>query len=132
MQPATVLLIESESRLGRIIAWELLAQGWSLTRFAAPEDMEQKIADLVPDVVIFNTGLPVDRKSEFYRSWRELSPRTRFVEVSENLIATVGAGDTVDKYSYADEYVEIPFRLEFLVECVRSLLPADADGLQPA
>src|SRR4051812_36813645 len=106
---AHVLLVESEATLGKVLGWYLLEDGFQVSRVANPEDVAAKLgAEPAADLILFNTGLPTESKSVFIRSWRELAPEVRVLEVSEDGFFRASQAVDLSQIGFPDAFVNIP------------------------
>jgi len=121
---ARILVIENQSLLGKWIGLNLADAGHVVIQVRRPEEAHVQIETSRPDLVIFNTGLPAEVKGLFIRHWRELQPKTRVLDITDDADgAEAGPGG----WSEADSYVRVPFMMERLIEVVEGLLDSD-DG----
>ena len=80
------------------------------------------------DVVVFNTGLSPQLKSDFIYGWREVVPTIKILEISEEPLIKSAAGIDMQKVGAPDAYLAIPFLIDELPAAIEALLPGDAIG----
>ena len=123
----TVLLVEDESQIRRLLRTALAAHGYHLIEAATGEDGLQQAATRLPDLVIVDLGLPDLDGVEVIRRLREWS--------STPIIVLSARGQERDKIGAldagADDYVSKPFGVGELVARMR-VAWRHASGASPA
>ncbi len=112
---ASVLLIETDAPLVRLMSWFLLEAGYEVSK-AEGLEVARDMAGQLPVVIVFNSGLTADAKAAAILELRGISPRTRFLDISQAVPALGSERDTG-----ADAYMNLPFDADSLVSCVREL-----------
>ena len=120
-----ILLIENVSGLGRVLGISLLEAGYAVSKVNQPEDVEARIVNSPVDVVVFNTGLAAQLKSDFIHGWRQVAPTIKILEISEEPLIKSAAGIDMEKVGAPDGYLAIPFLIEELPNAVESLLKGE-------
>lgn len=121
----TVLVIEDEPALSRLISWSLLDAGFEVAIVPDGDRAIDKVRTYRPDVIIFNTVIDPPKKNAVMQALRDLTPRSRILDVSEekNLRARgmiqPSEGDTI-----ADAALDIPLPADRLIAAINDLLPA--------
>ena len=116
-----ILVVEGELFLGRLVGLTLLEAGFEVALVKEPEDVHERLSSTAPDVIVFNTGLPAGRKSEFIRGWRATREEIKVVEISEYPLIAAADTTSVD-VGKADVYLTPPIRWEALPDVVRQCL----------
>ena len=110
---ATVLIIERDNRAMRLLAWGLREAGHNVVTSVGADELV--IGDrLEPDVIVFNTGMPMDVKRLWVSSLRYIVPDVDVIDLSPTgHIPTYDTG--------ADGYLEMPYRVNALVHLMDEL-----------
>jgi DNA-binding response OmpR family regulator len=120
---ASILLIEDEAALSRLISWSLLEAGFEVALVESASAAEKKLRAYAPDVIVFNTVLPEDEKNDCIAQIRKLRPNARILDVSEEKTLRVqGIVRPPAGVSLADASLGLPFPTERLIEAIRDLL----------
>lgn len=110
-----ILIVESGDSIGRLLAVALAQEGYDVLQAETAADVSMHIASVRPEVVLFNAGLSVDEESRYIDRWRQLSPKSKIVEIGYPLSRPAGAGGSPDVYE------TYPFRLEALIAKINRL-----------
>jgi DNA-binding response OmpR family regulator len=114
----TILLVEDELELARIIARELKAAGYRVKHVADGETALQRFAEEPPDLVILDWMLPGVDGLQVLRRIRRSSPVP--------VLMLTARGEEVDRVIGlevgADDYLTKPFGMRELLARVRALL----------
>lgn len=111
---ATILVIETHAPLMRLMSWFLLDAKYRVTA-ASTMVMAQAQAAARPDVIVFNTHMPVDEKRVAIAGIRELAPAARILDVRDPDMPLAETG--------ADAYLALPFDSYDLLSAVKALRP---------
>src|SRR5438876_2371324 len=114
---ASVLLIETQAPLMRLMAWFLLEAGFEVTKAEGVDDGLLKVAERHPAVIIFNTGIDCARKSDAIHQLRGASPQSRILDVSDISDASHRPKPLLN--TGADAYLSLPLDADDLVDCVK-------------
>src|SRR5712692_10313076 len=122
----TVLLVEDEPQIRRLLRTALAAHGYRLIESSTGEDGLQQAATRLPDLVIVDLGLPDVDGVDVIRRLREWS--------ATPIIVLSARGQERDKVEAleagADDYVSKPFGVGELVARMRVALRHAARGPQ--
>lgn len=120
---ASILLIEDESALQRLISWALLDAQFEVSVAKDAEAGLQRLSEHAPDVIIFNTVMADDEKRVVMERMRAIAPSARILDVSEEKNARERGmiGVSLDG-SIADATLDLPFPKERLLAAVEKLL----------
>ena len=111
---ADVLLIETDVQLTRLIEWIIEGAGHQVRTVARPPDARTELAAAAPDIVVFNSGASRDEKRLLIRSFRDIVPGLRVIDMDEN--ASHPSHDTG-----ADDYIDKPFHADDLIAAIERL-----------
>jgi CheY-like chemotaxis protein len=119
---SSILLIEDEAALQRLISWFLLEEGHEVAVAANAGAALTRLAEYAPDVIVFNTAMEDATKGAAMEKMRALAPSARILDVSEekNARARGMIAVSVDG-KYADASLDIPFPKERLLEAIEKL-----------
>jgi DNA-binding response OmpR family regulator len=115
---ATILLVEDEVELARLVVRELQAAGYEVDHASDGPDALQRFADATPDLVVLDWMMPGMDGLEVLRRVRQSSPvpvlmlTARAEEVDRVVGLEVGA----------DDYLTKPFGMRELIARIRALL----------
>lgn len=120
---ASILLIEDEAALQRLISWVLLEAEFEVSVAATAEEGLERLALYTPDVIVFNTVIPDDAKQDLMERMRAAAPSARILDVSEEKNARERGmiGVSLDG-SVADATLDLPFPKERLLGAIQKLL----------
>ena len=124
-----ILVIDDEPQIRRALRTSLEAHGYEVTAVGTGEEGVLYVADLAPDLVLLDLGLPDMDGTEVVRRVRAFSAVPVIVlSVREGPQDKVGALD-----AGADDYVTKPFAMEELLARARAALrrPAAAEPTPP-
>lgn len=148
---STVLIIEDEAALTRMMAASLLEAGFTVATDATAEAALARLGNFSPDVIVFNTFIDDAPKAKLIARLRDLAPNSRILDVSleKNRMARRIIGKTPETpaddlsprsvdgakpslQAGADAVLELPFGGERLVAAVQvlSAAPPPRDGVQ--
>lgn len=117
---ASLLVVEDDERIGRLLEGGLQANGYDVVRFrAGHEALEAAASGRIFDLVLLDLGLPDMDGLEVCRELRELQPATVIVMLTarrQQMDVVVGLD------SGADDYVVKPFGLVELLARLRAHL----------
>jgi CheY-like chemotaxis protein len=127
----SILLIEDEAALQRLISWFLLDEGYEVSVTDGAETALKRLEHFAPDVIVYNTIMEEEPKREAMAKMRQLAPSSRILDVSQekNARASGVIGISLDG-KYADASLELPFPKERLLEAIEKLL--SGEGAAPA
>lgn len=109
----TVLIIERDDKAMRLLAWGMREEGYKVVTSAGADELVTG-ERVLPDVIVFNTAMPMDVKRLWVSSLRHI---VRDVDVID--LRTAGDSSTYD--TGADGYLEPPYRIEALVTLIGTL-----------
>jgi DNA-binding response OmpR family regulator len=115
---ASVLLIEDDAPLVRLMAWFLLEAGFEVSKVADTDRAVERVRTTPPHVVVFNTTADDDAKSASITRMREFAPTCGFLDVCGHAWPKK-PGDTG-----ADRYLQLPFHADAFIEAVTELTHA--------
>ena len=119
----SVLIIEDEPGLGRLMSWSLLDAVFEVAIVMDGDQAIERMRTYHPDVVIFNTVIDPGRKQHVIASLRELAPKTRILDVSEEKnLRSQGLIKPRDGDTTADAALDIPIPADRLIAAVHDLL----------
>ncbi len=124
-----ILVIDDEPQIRRALRTSLEAHGYEVTAVGTGEEGVLHVADLAPDLVLLDLGLPDMDGTEVVRRVRAFSEVPVIIlSVREGPQDKVGALD-----AGADDYVTKPFAMEELLARARAALrrPAAAEPAPP-
>ncbi len=124
-----ILVIDDEPQIRRALRTSLEAHGYEVTAVGTGEEGVLHVADLAPDLVLLDLGLPDMDGTEVVRRVRAFSAVPVIIlSVREGPQDKVGALDVG-----ADDYVTKPFAMEELLARARAALrrPAAAEPTPP-
>ncbi len=113
---AKVLIIEDEVPLARLLAWLLSDGGHDVTVAAHIPAAVVEAVRVEPDVVVFNTPLPVEEKARIIDDLRAEVEGVRIID-----LATQAERTTADVADGADLRLNIPFHPDDFVQAVGDL-----------
>jgi len=117
MSRRAILIIEGEPRILRLLSWVLEEEGYDVASVTNPLDATDHVVTSRPDVVIFNTGLPDDRKKEWIQEWRGAVPAIQVLDLRDP-----GTSPRMPSQIGADGVLTTPFHVDSLLDVVRSFL----------
>lgn len=115
---ASVLLIENDAPLVRLMAWFLLEAGFEVSKVPDPDRALEYVRATPPSVIVFNTGLADEAKASSIVLLRDAAPSSGVLDVSDHAWPEK-PGDTG-----ADRYLQLPFHADAFIEAVNELIPA--------
>ncbi|MBE7526718.1 MAG: phosphate regulon transcriptional regulator PhoB [Nitrosomonas sp.] len=117
----TVLVVEDESAIQELIAYNLRNAGFAVVCVNSAEQAAKMVKEVLPDLVLLDWMLPGRSGIEFARSLRQ-DPRTKQIPVIM-LTARVEEGDkVVGLESGADDYITKPFSPRELIARIKAVL----------
>ena len=121
----SVLVIEDEPGLGRLISWSLLDAGFEVAIVADGDAAIERTASYQPDVIIFNTVVEPDRKEQLIATLRKRTPKSRILDVSEEKnVRASGLIQPRRGETSADAALDIPLPADRLIDAVNDLIGA--------
>jgi DNA-binding response OmpR family regulator len=119
----SVLLIEDEAPLSRLIVWGLVEPGFMVAAVAHCADALLGLGSFHPDVIVFNRVIEHSDKNACIEAIRLSAPRSRIIDVSmEKNTHARGMVEVPRNGVRADEHLALPFPIERLVDMIRELL----------
>ena len=120
---ASILVIEDETPLTRIISWALIEEGFEVAAVGDTTAALTKLQGWKPDVIVFNTVIGNQEKAAALDEMRKLAPDVLVVDVSEekNVRARGLIAKSVDGV-HADAKLSMPVPTDELVAVVHSVL----------
>lgn len=119
--PATVLVVEDESAIKELIAYNLQNAGFTVVCANSAEQAAKSVNEVLPDLVLLDWMLPGRSGIEFARSLRRDS-RTKPVPIIM-LTARVDESDkVVGLEAGADDYITKPFSPRELIARIKAVL----------
>jgi DNA-binding response OmpR family regulator len=115
MSRSTILIVEGEAQVLRLLSWLLDEEGYEVASVSNPLDATNHVVANRPDVVIFNTGLPDARKKEWIDEWRETAPETRVLD-----LRNPGTPPRMPSQIGADGVLVTPFHIDSLLDVLKS------------
>ena len=110
---ATVLIIERDNKAMRLLAWGMREAGHHVVTSAGADELLAG-ERFEPDVIVFNTGMPMDVKRLWVSSLRYIVSDVDVIDLSPTgHIPTYDTG--------ADGYLEEPYRVDALVNLMEGL-----------
>ncbi|HNS58308.1 MAG TPA: response regulator [Nitrosomonas europaea] len=118
---ATVLVVEDESAIQELIAYNLRNAGYTAVCTNSAEQAAAMVNEVLPDLVLLDWMLPGKSGIELARSLRR-DPRTKPIPVIM-LTARVDERDKViGLETGADDYVTKPFRIRELIARIKAVM----------
>ena len=115
MSRKTILIIEGQPQVLRLLSWVLAEEGYGVDSVSNPLDATNHVVANCPDVVIFNTGLPDERKKEWIDEWRASAPNTRVLDLRDPATSPRRPSEIG-----ADGVLTTPFHVDSLLDVVKS------------
>ncbi len=120
---ASILLIETEAPLVRLMSWFLLEAGFEVAKVDTTEEAVDRCRAGGPAVIVFNTGMAQEEKARSIRELRDASTDCRILDVSDDHPRPTVPADTG-----ADAYLQLPFHADSFIESVTALYDASMSG----
>ncbi|MDE2001162.1 MAG: response regulator [Patescibacteria group bacterium] len=120
--PKTILVIEDDKSLSRIILLKLKAAGYRVLFAENAEDAFGLLAEEIPDLIWLDVYLPGMNGFEFLEHLRK-NPRTKDIRVA--VVSVSGSNKKVElaeKFGVTDYFVKSNYRIEELVQLVTGIL----------
>jgi len=111
----SVLIVESEEPLVRLMSWFLIEAGFEVTAVKDAYTALERFPASRPDVIIVNTHLPEPAKRDYIERWRAATRDAKVLDV-------VDAAPSAP--SGADAVLRLPFHADTLIETVQNLISA--------
>lgn len=95
---ATVLVIESEAPLLRLLTWGLMEEGFKVSMTRSPAEAAGRIASMDPGAVILNSSEPAEQRRTVIAAVRAVAPSICVIELqprNEDAPSSTGANATV-------------------------------------
>lgn len=116
--PTRILIIEAAEPRLRLRDWGLREEGLEVITVAG---LPPGAAELRPDIIVMNTGMPAEGNRAWVQSLRYLVPGVRIVDLVND-----DHGD--DAYTTgADAYVQHPYRIDELRVTMATVLGRDLE-----
>lgn len=116
---ASVLLIETEAPLVRLMSWFLLEAGFEVAKVDSTEDAVERCRAGTASVVVFNTEMAQGEKTQSIQQLREANTNCRILDVSDDSPRPLVPANTG-----ADAYLQLPFHADSFIEAVTTLFEA--------
>ena len=113
---AKILVVENNANLGRLIGRYLTTLHHDVSRVATPDDALELAVNHF-DLLVFYTALPISVWSDVLEWWREKSPDTKILSISETLTLRERLGKLCP-----DAQIQTPFRFHSLTEVIDDCL----------
>ncbi len=120
---ASILLIETEAPLVRLMSWFLLEAGFEVAKVDTTEEAIDRCRDGGPSVIVFNTGMLQAEKAQSIADLRAASTDCRILDVSDDNPRPPVPADTG-----ADAYLQLPFHADSFIEAVTALSESSTSG----
>lgn len=117
----TVLIVDDELASAEALALILEDQGYRVACAANGRQGLDKVAELVPDLVILDLMMPVMDGAEMGKALRSAEP-ARAVKIVMNSALSEGA--VRRRFSGYDAFLRKPYTIDRLLAVVAALLPA--------
>jgi DNA-binding response OmpR family regulator len=129
--PATILVVEDEADMARILEVNLSSLGHQVRLVASAAEANRQVLAAPPDLILLDLRLPDAFGTDLLRAWRA-DPATAGVPVI--VVSALGDEQTVVQALNlgADDYVTKPFRTGELLARVGSALRRRNPGLETA
>jgi DNA-binding response OmpR family regulator len=119
----SVLLIEDEEPLSRLIVSGLVGAGYLVGAVGHCAHALLRLNSFQPDIIVFNTVIGDDDKNACIGSIRLSAPRSRIIDVSmEKNSSARGMIEMPHNGVHADGHLDLPFPIERLVGLIGELL----------
>lgn len=120
--PKTILVVEDDHSLSRIILLRLNASGNRVLLAGSAEEAEEMLQSEIPDLIWLDVYLPGMNGFQFLENLRK-NPKTKDTKV---VIVSVSASDRkvelAEKFSISEYFVKSNYRIDELVEQVTALV----------
>lgn len=119
----SILLIEDEAPLSRLIVWSLVDAGFAVAVVPHCADAILRVDTFKPAVIVFNTVIADENKARCIDDLRAAAPDARIIDVSAEKNARArGMIQLVDNGVHADAYLDLPFPADDLIQAIRELV----------
>ena len=125
--PITILVVDDEPPIRRLLRVGLTAQGYDVVEAADAAAAARQVKNDPPDLIILDLGLPDKPGHQLLHEWREEGVTIPVVILSSR---TDEAGIVQALETGADDYVAKPFHLEEVLARIRALLRRTAGHAQ--
>jgi len=110
---ATVFIIERDNKASRFMAWRLRQAGHAVVSSFGGDELVTG-ERVQPDVIVFNTSMPMEVKRLWVSSLRYIVPDVDVIDLCTTTdLATYDTG--------ADGYLRAPYRVDALVALMEEL-----------
>lgn len=124
MRPATLLVVDDEPQIRRVLRSTLSAQGYTIAEAGDGQDALEKLSRVHPDLILLDMNMPVLDGLETCREIRTGSDVPIIMltvrSAEKDKVRALDAG--------ADDYVVKPFGMEELLARIRAALRRTASG----
>ncbi len=133
MDAKTILVVEDELRMRKLIGITLRNRGYQVMEAGDVSGAAKKIGERLPDAVVLDAMLPDRMGFEMCVSLKE-DPLTKdipIIMISGITQGVPGSSESWKRKFHADDYISKPFTLKELVDCVERLLDCGQRGGRP-
>ena len=130
---ASVLIIEDEAPLTRMMAVFLVGAGYEVASVESAPAALDRLADYAADVIVFNTVIGDDEKAELIADLRQRSPGSKILDVSaektrlaRGIIQEMPKASDAPRARGADGYLDLPFEATMLLGAVAALISGES------
>lgn len=118
---ANVMLAEENSEIRRIIAEFLENQGYSVSGFSSPEDLESALTGANPDFILMNVG---EKDMSGIRVLRSIRSMSRFDDIPVVMLSGEKDPAVISRcvHDGADGVLNWPYSAELLSQNMKALL----------
>jgi DNA-binding NtrC family response regulator len=113
---ANIFIVESEEPLVRMLSWILIEDGNQVSAAYDPDEVEERLRRMDPDVVVFNTDMRDGERERAMSVVERMRPRARIIDLHQ----AQRADDTSHAYA---AHLRKPFHADDLLRTVHALAP---------
>ena len=97
-----VLLVTDDPVKERVSAWAIEQDGHEVS-LATPDAALNTVGQIQPDVIVFNTVLPVEVQDEYVRVMKSMAPSAHVIDLIDPHGEPISSSDLILKEPYTPE-----------------------------